>query len=285
LPTHDGPAVVLNSTAVDRALQNGLVKAVCKLHCKRMKVDHDASFVVAWVSIVLYGSLSAVCLRQASTFRRVLRGELEGGQYAKAKFIFFLVMGVSALFELPVYIGCVSKGGPNSCYWDEDGTHNLAWCFHLVATCGFLYCIISTSILWSDIIQQKDGSVFFSMSSLDETKIFFRGAWLVYCLFVLVTMIAVMVNECTHHASEAHGHTHEIGAVAYCVWPIMLVLVTGGCFVSGTRLQQHVLQTQMDASTLRKVKAPRQVMGPVFIPVTTVRAALTDAPDVNREFK
>jgi hypothetical protein len=136
LPTHDGPAVVLNSTAVDRALQNGLVKAVCKLHCKRMKVDHDASFVVAWVSIVLYGSLSAVCLRQASTFRRVLRGELEGGQYAKAKFIFFLVMGVSALFELPVYIGCVSKGGPNSCYWDEDGTHNLAWCFHLAQCRG-----------------------------------------------------------------------------------------------------------------------------------------------------
>lgn len=157
------------------------------------------------------------------------------------------------MLELPTFLACIGKGGPSACYWDEDGTHDVLWCLHLVATCGFLYSITSTAILWSDIIQQKDGNVFFSRSPLDWTKVFFRAAWLSYCLCVVVTMVAVMIEECSHEGSTAHAHSHEIGAVAYCIWPIVLLLITSGCFLSGWRLQQHVLRVQMDKSALGKV--------------------------------
>lgn len=218
-----------------------------------MKVSDKATLTIACISIVLYSSLALTCAYNAFKFWEVLKGRLEAGYYAHAKFVFFVVLGASAVLELPTFLGCVVEGGPYGCVWDEDDIHNLVWCSHMWATCGFMYSVISTSTLWSDVIQQKDGNFFLSASPLDNTKIYFRVAFIVYCVVVLVSMAAVMIKEKSSHNDQAYAHSHEIGAVSYCIVPVMLVLITFGCFYSGLRLEQHVMKAQLPSNNLTKI--------------------------------
>lgn len=218
-----------------------------------MKVSHKATLIIACISIVLYSALAATCAYNAQKFWQMLSGRLEAGYYARAKFWFFIVLGASAILELPTFLGCVIAGGPYGCVWDEDETHNLVWCSHMFATCGFMYSVISTVTLWSDVIQRKDGNFFYSSSPLDNTKLYFRLAFIMYCIVVLVTMVAVMIEEKTNPNKEAYAHSHEIGAISYCIVPIMLVIITGGCFYAGIRLEEHVFKAQLSSTTLKKI--------------------------------
>ena len=218
-----------------------------------MKVDNDATIAVATISIVMYGSLAIICFYHGYMFWQVVSGKIEGGLYSKAKLAFFVVLGISSTLELPTFMGCLVKGGPYGCVWDEDGTHDLVWCAHLIATCGFMYSVTSTATLWSDVIQLKDGNFFNSISPLDRTKIYFRWALGIYCAIVLSTMVAVMIRVWAGQNKEAHSHSKELGAIAYCLVPIMLVAITCGCFYCGTQLQQHVVRVKLDTPMLNKI--------------------------------
>ena len=72
----------------------------------QLMVYSETAIIIAAISIVLYLVLIGLCVHHARKFWEVLKGRQEGGLYAHAKFVFFVVLGLSALLELPTFIGC-----------------------------------------------------------------------------------------------------------------------------------------------------------------------------------
>lgn len=207
------------------------------------RIDRQNSFITACISIPLYLSLAITAFYYAFKFWAVVKGNVEGGLYGTPKFVFFVVLGISAVLDLPTFLTCAGKGGPNECIWDHS-TYAIVWCFHLIATCGYLYCVITPSILWSDIIQLKDGNFWNSASPLDGTKIFFRVSYVLYCCVIFTDVLGVILYSKSSNEAQ-YSNSNAVGAINNCLMPIMLVVITFGCFWSGLRLRQYVMNVQL----------------------------------------
>ena len=190
-----------------------------------------ASFAMAMLSIFLYSSLAITCIYFASKFWDYDNGQIRQGRYVAPKFIFFIVLGIAAILDLPTFIGCALKGGPSSCEW-AGVSNDFCW---LLATCGQLFAVITPSILWSDIIQHKDGNFCYSTSPLDSVKRFFRVFYILYCGVVIMTILGVAFVP----------NSTETTQVSDCLMPIMLVTIAAGCLYSGINLQRHVIKVHL----------------------------------------
>jgi hypothetical protein len=216
-----------------------------------MSIINEEAFAVSLVSIFLYLSLFATCVYYASRFWEVVKGRVEGGLYGTPKFIFFIVLGASALLDMPTFIVCASKGGPHECIWDHS-SYAFVWSCHLIATCGYMYAVITPSILWSDIIRQKDGNFWNSASPLDGTKIFFRITFVIYCCVIFTNVLGVIIfSKSTDEA--AYSNSNALGALNNCLMPILLVVVTFGCFYSGLRLRHYVMNVKLGGAVQLRI--------------------------------
>lgn len=209
-----------------------------------------STFPVAAISIALYGSLAFVCFYYALKFWNREKRAVSTGRYAMPKFVFFVVLGCAALLDLPTFFACVVKLGPPSCAWN-DTSYAFCWCCHLIATCGQQFAVITPSILWSDIIQQKDGNFWNSASPLDSVKIFFRIIFVVNCAAIFVTVVGVIAYS---KASDETSFTksNSIGVMSNCLIPFTLFFTAFGCLYCGIRLQRHVVNVQLGTATQRK---------------------------------
>ena len=217
-----------------------------------MRIINEATFTSATISIFLYLSLLGTCIYYALRFWKAVNGTIQGGGlYSKPKFIFFVILGLSALLDLPTFLACVGKGGPTDCIWN-DASYAFVWSCHLIATCGYLYAVITPSILWSDIIRQKDGNFWNSGSPLDGTKIFFRITYVIYCCVIITNVLGVIIYSKSSNESQ-YSDSNALGAINNCLMPVMLVVVTFGCFWSGIRLRHYVMNVQLGSTTQLRV--------------------------------
>lgn len=188
------------------------------------------------------------------------------------KFVFFVVLGTSTLFDLPSFIGCVAHGGPPSCVWN-DASYAFCWSCHLIASCGYAFAIITPSILWSDIIQQKDGNFLNSSSPLDSIKIFFRISYGLYCAVIAMTIMGVILYSKSSNEAQ-FSNSNVVGAISNCLSPILLFVITVGCVWCGTQLQTYVRNVHLGTAT--QVKIIRKLNLTMMLIATTygVRAML-----------
>jgi hypothetical protein len=192
---------------------------------------------VAIISIVLFSLLSVTCFYYARKFWNSRIRAVITAKYGVPKFVFFVVLGCSAIFELPLFIACLQKNSPNQCEWD-DPSFAVVHCFHLVATVGYQFSIITPAILWSDIIQHKDGNFCNTTSSLDAIKIFFRISFFLYCCVVLGIVIG----------TATQGPPETIAIVSYGLMPAMLFVTAAGCLFCGLRLQYYVMKVRLNTA-------------------------------------
>ena len=217
-----------------------------------MSIKEPGNFASAFISLFLYLSLSCTCAYFANKFWDRETRTMRGGRYAMPKFIFFVVLGVSALFDLPSFFGCLIYGGPSACVWD-DGSYQFCWACHLVASCGYAFAIITPSILWSDIIQQKDGNFLNSSSPLDAVKIFFRIAFLLYCSVIAATIVGAIIYSKASDESS-YSSSNDVGNLfGNLLTPITLFVITLGCVGSGKRLQDYVRSVHLGTVTQMKI--------------------------------
>eukprot|EP00128_Syssomonas_multiformis_P016017 Colp12_sorted_trinity150504_noHs@33156 len=217
-----------------------------------MSIENGGTFASAMVSIFLYLSLTITCAYFANKFWDRENKTMRGGRYAMPKFVFFVVLGLSTLFDLPSFIGCVIHAGPTDCVWN-DQSYQFCWACHLIASCGYAFAIITPSILWSDIAQQKDGNFLNSSSPLDPVKIFFRVSFFLYCVVISVTIIGAIIYSKASDESSYSG-SNEIGNLfSNCLTPIMLFVITVGCVWSGRRLAAYVRRVQLGTVTQMKI--------------------------------
>jgi hypothetical protein len=210
--------------------------------------------VIAALSVVFYGSLSFV---SAFYFRKFRRIQLESpskdtyyhskfGRYDSPKVYFFLVLAISALLDVPLYIGCLTQGGPEDCEW-----HNLAyaigWFLHLFAVCGYAYTIMIPCILWNDIIQNRDGKLFRSQFQVDSTKRFFQVSLILYILNTTIDTLYGMSIYRIH--DPEHFTTSKLDSVLTFTEPMIIFGITVGCFWCGLRLQAYVMKAKLGFRT------------------------------------
>lgn len=205
---------------------------------------------MAIASIGLYSSLALVCFYHARKFWDPETKKLRTGRYVAPKFVFFVVLGCAAVMDLPTFLTCFGKYGPSSCEWN-DSSYAFCWCCHLIGTCGQQFAVITPSILWSDIIQQKDGNFWNSASQLDSVKIFFRVIFVSYCSAIFVTVIGVIAYSKASD-EDAFTQSNAIGVMSNCLIPLMLFSTAFGCLYCGIRLQRHVVNVQLATATQRK---------------------------------
>jgi hypothetical protein len=208
------------------------------------------SMIMAALSIPLFLALAVTSFYYAWIFWKQVSGVVQCGLYATPKFAFFAVLGVSAMLDIPTFIACVSKGGPSQCSWNTS-TYSFVWSLHLIATCGYLYAVITPSILWSDIIQQKDGNFWNSKSPLDLTKILFRVSFVLYCCVIFTNIVGV--SSYKHPDKTNYSNSSAVGAINNLLMPVLLVVVTFGCFVCGLRLRSYVMKVQLGSAVQDRV--------------------------------
>ena len=203
-------------------------------------------FILAITSILLYASIAVGSLYYLIEYYRLQQQSCDDlkGRYDLPKAIFFTVLLSSAVLDIPLYIGCAAKGGPRDCEWnDSSSSYPVLWCMHLIATCGYVYSIITPPVLWHDILHQKDGMLWNSSFPVDGVKMFFRIAFVFYCGVIFMTIIAVLIFWSS--ASGTSFNSNTINALAACLEPIVLTLIISGSLWCGVRLQQYVVRVKL----------------------------------------
>ena len=88
---------------------------------------------VALLSLFFYSSLFGCSLLQYFHHRNLHIHGI-GGKYIKQKMIFFLILAISSILDIPVYFGCLYYNGPKDCEWDTI-SYPILWICH----CKYLY--------------------------------------------------------------------------------------------------------------------------------------------------
>lgn len=210
---------------------------------------------IAIGSVFFYSFLSLVSAFYYWKFRNIQRASPTNdtyymskfGRYDTCKVSFFLILTISAALDVPLYIGCVSMGGPHDCEWDTL-SYPIAWFLHLIAVCGYAYTIMVPCILWSDIINNKDGKLFQSQFPVDTTKRFFQVSLILYLLNTAIDLVAGAVSYRVHD----HNHYTEhnlVDSILTFTEPILIFSITVGCFWCGLKLQSYVMRAKLGFKT------------------------------------
>ncbi len=205
---------------------------------------------VAIVSIFLYAALAVTSAFYFIKFRQIKINKLSqkttdnNGRYDEPKILFFLVLCISAVLDIPAFIGCLSIGSPRDCEWDGV-SYRVFWCFHLIALCGYAFAIVTPPVLWSDIINQKDGKLWFSSFPMDYTKRFFHVMLLLYFAMECMNIISVILF---FKSGSSFRETNLYYTLSMYIEACIILSICLGCLVCGMRLQYYVKTVKLHSA-------------------------------------
>ena len=199
--------------------------------------------LLALVSGWFYRKFALICDRNKSG-GGAQRSHL--GKFDEAKTWFFLLLTLSAIADIPLFVGCIVQNGPHDCEWD-GGSYAVFWFLHLCAVCGYTYTIIIPCLLWSDMINKKDGKLFTSKYPVDKTKRLFQVALLCFIGLTICDIIfGGIYYKVSDHGSYNGNYFHMMCAL---LQPIFICAIALGCLWSGIRLQTYVRQAKLGFKT------------------------------------
>lgn len=222
-----------------------------------LKMTHaEAESVIiplAALTVVFYSLLALTAAWYYRKFSKICEKNKNGqtnrsnlGKFDEAKSWFFLWLMISAIADIPLYVGCIAEGGPKDCEWNGM-SYPIFWFLHLCAVCGYAYTIIIPCLLWSDMLNKKDGILFLTKYPPDCTKRFFQISLLSYIALTLTNLIFGII----YYKVSDHGkYTSNIFyMICTLLEPIVIFAIAAGCFWCGTRLQLHVRRAKLGIIT------------------------------------
>lgn len=252
-----------------------------------------AVVALAVVTMLLYLALALACGYFLLKYREIQRTPALVGHYDEPKMLFFLVLLVAALLDAPLYFACAVRGGPSECEWGpppprgEDAGYAVCWSLHLLATCGYVYAILTPAVLWNDIIaptfsggitsncEYRDGLLLCSATPLDATKIFFRCAFCLYCAVQMMSVVAeIAAAAAAASNSDAVAMAERANEIGNCLEPVLILGITAGCLWCGLRLQRYVIRVQLGSAAERKVLAQLNYTLAIIVVSYLLRALL-----------
>ncbi|RYY84605.1 hypothetical protein EON63_08920 [archaeon] len=106
--------------------------------------------------------------------------------------------------------------------------------------------------MWSDMIDRKDGKLFFSKFPYDYTKRFFQILVSVYFVNTVIDIIAACFSFRVSDPSYFQDNS-MIDAVCTVIEPVTIFFISVGCVWCGYRLQNHIVQAKLGFHSLVKV--------------------------------
>lgn len=168
------------------------------------------------------------------------------GKFDEAKSWFFLLLTLSAAADIPLFVGCIAENGPHDCEWD-GASYAIFWFMHLCAVCGYTYTIIIPCLLWSDMINKKDGKLFTSKYPADNTKRLFQVALLCYIGLTICDIIfGGLYYKVSDHGAYNGNFFHMLCTL---LEPVFICAIAFGCVWCGIRLQTYVRQAKLGFKT------------------------------------
>ena len=126
-------------------------------------------------------------------------------KFNENKKLFFLILSISAILDIPLYIGCISEGGPKDCEWDAV-TYVVFFILHLVSLCGYFICLGVPLFLWSDIITGNREVNVESLFRCIDTKQFLFVSIACYGALQLVRVLSLFfASDLTSHTTYQHN--------------------------------------------------------------------------------
>ena len=172
------------------------------------------------------------------------------GRFDGSKMIFFLVVFLSSILDIPLNLSCIILGSPRDCEWNGL-SYPFVWSFHLLSLNGYAYTVIIPLIMWSDIINGKDGKLFFSRFPVDTTKRFFQCLLLLYFFSTILIFVQLIIYYDSENESAFGGS--DVTSSTDCVEPLLIVLIAAGCLWCGVRLQMHVINVGFHVTVQKAV--------------------------------
>eukprot|EP01040_Poterioochromonas_malhamensis_P004372 gene4372-4686_t len=212
----------------------------------------NEALIVASLSIFFYGLLFCVSFyyyRKFFLIERVKSNSSSVGKYDQAKKTFFSCLMISSFLELPTYFSCLARDGPTDCEWQAPD-QVIFWFFHLLALCGYACCIVIPCVLWSDMINKKDGKLFFSSFPYDLTKRYFQIVILLYFLTCTIEIFVTLAFwDSNNYIYYQETPTYAASAVTECT---LILLISCGCLYCGIRLEMYVHDAKLNPTVEMK---------------------------------
>ena len=223
-----------------------------------MSSEKSRTETMVYLSIILFIALALTSFYNAYFFYDFKLKQLKDGLYVRAKFLFFIILGISACLDLPQYFYCWYGNFPYFCR-ENTISYEAGFCLHVLASCGYLYCIITPAILWNDIVLLKDGNFWFTNSSLDRTKILFRTFYLIFCIIAFGLIIGDIIYTQTTELNPFNPYLSDnrSATIAFCVLPSILFIIVICCLWSGLKLHFYVIKEQVGVKLVLSSKQYR----------------------------
>jgi len=211
-----------------------------------MSSEKSRTETMVYLSIILFIALALTSFYNAYFFYDFQLKQLKDGLYVRAKFLYFIILGISACLDLPQYFYCWYGNFPYFCR-ENTISYEAGICSHILASCGYLYCIITPAILWNDMILLKDGNFWFTNSSLCYTKIFFRTFFVIFCIITVGLIIGDIIYTQTTELNQSNYYLNDnrSAAIAFCVTPTIIFIIVICCLWSGVKLHFYVIKEQV----------------------------------------
>ncbi len=203
----------------------------------------NEALIIASCSIFLYGLVFCIALYYYIKFVKLEEKSLVNAnlthysRYDYSKKLFFGILAISSLLEIPTYFGCLANNGPTDCEWrafDEV----LFWFFHLFALCGYACCIVIPCVMWSDMINKNDGKLFLSKFPYDPIKQYFRLLIVLYFVNAIIDIIMTLIYwRQSNRLNYREAPTYSVCALLECIF---IVFLSTGCLYCGIRLECYV---------------------------------------------
>lgn len=235
-----------------------------------MIYQDQETFIIALLSVFFYSLLCFVSLRYYLKFHHLqhdssnkaarLYYRTNLSHFDETKSQFFLILFLSALCDIPNYLLCLFSGSPSGCVWKNDFSFFVSYFFHLLAIGGYAYTIILPCILWNDIVNKKDGKLFFSKFPSNRIKQYFQVLFFLYIINSSLNVIVIIINLIIASTDKSSDNDPDEIIQKNFVYNLcnfceifLIFFITVGCFYTGLSLLFYVLKAKLDYKIIKKI--------------------------------
>ena len=201
---------------------------------------------VSFCSLILYGFIACFSADQFISYYRFGNGS----KISNCRKLFFGALSVSAVLDIPVWLLCIGYMGPSTCVM-ETVFYKLFQCFHMLALCGYAFCLGITTILWSDILTENEDKPILDFQTPDTRRKLFYGLFLLYLLNELTVIISIVVWM-DPNDPNSFLESNEVYRFSDYSEPFLICLFAGGCLYTGLKLQQYVVSVRLGTRLQRE---------------------------------
>lgn len=201
---------------------------------------------VSFFSLIFYGFVASFSADHFITYYKFGNGS----KISNCRRLFFGILSISAMLDIPVWLLCIGFEGPSTCVM-ETPFFKIFQCFHMLALCGYATCLGITTLLWSDILTDNEDKPIIDFKTPDNGRKFFYALFALYFFNELTVILSILLWMDTEDPNE-FMESNDVYGVSAFTEPFLICLLAGSCLFTGVKLQQYVVSVRLGSHLQRE---------------------------------